>query len=69
LRVSAPVCWNDVTEFWALLKYEDIRYVSTNPGMFTSTKGITIPDPVMPNPVQEGNLISPIPRGTVSCAS
>jgi cytochrome P450 len=57
LRASAPVCWNDVTEFWALLKYEDIRYVSTNPDKFSSTKGITIPDPVMPNPVQEGNLI------------
>jgi cytochrome P450 len=51
------VCWNDVTKFWALLKYEDIRYVSTNPHKFSSTKGITIPDPVMPNPVQEGNLI------------
>ena len=51
------MCWNDVTKFWALLKYEDIRYVSTNPDTFSSTKGITIPDPVMPNPVQEGNLI------------
>jgi cytochrome P450 len=57
LRASAPVCWNDVTKFWALLKYEDIRYVSTNPNTFSSTKGITIPDPVIPNPVQEGNLI------------
>ena len=57
LRASAPVCWNDVTKFWALLKYEDIRYVSTNPNRFSSAKGITIPDPVMPNPVQEGNLI------------
>ena len=57
LRASEPVCWNDVTKFWALLKYEDIRYVSTNPDKFSSTNGITIPDPVMPNPVQEGNLI------------
>jgi cytochrome P450 len=57
LRTNAPVCWNDVTKFWALLKYEDIRYVSTNPAKFSSTKGITIPDPVMPNPVQDGNLI------------
>ena len=57
LRANAPVCWNDVTNFWALLRYEDIRYVSTNPDKFSSTKGITIPDPVMPNPVQEGNLI------------
>jgi cytochrome P450 len=57
LRASEPVCWNDVTKFWALLKYEDIRYVSTNPDKFSSAKGITIPDPVIANPVQEGNLI------------
>ncbi len=57
LRATEPVCWNDVTKFWALLKYEDIRYVSTNPAKFSSTKGITIPDPGFPNPVQEGNLI------------
>jgi cytochrome P450 len=57
LRATAPVCWNDVTKFWALLKYEDIRYVSGNPALFSSAKGITIPDPEFPNPVQEGNLI------------
>ncbi len=57
LRATAPVCWNDVTNFWALLKYEDIRFVSSSPALFTSTKGITIPDPHLPNPVQEGNLI------------
>ena len=57
LRATSPVCWNDVTNFWALLKYEDIRYVSSNPALFSSAKGITIPDPGLPNPVQEGNLI------------
>ncbi len=57
LRATEPVCWNDVTNFWALLKYEDIRFVSSNPSLFSSTKGITIPDPAMPSPVQEGNLI------------
>ena len=57
LRATDPVCWNDVTNFWALLKYEDIRFVSSNPALFSSTKGITIPDPAMPSPVQEGSLI------------
>lgn len=57
LRATAPVCWNDVTNFWALLKYEDIRFVSSNPALFSSAKGITIPDPALPSPVQEGNLI------------
>jgi cytochrome P450 len=57
LRATAPVCWNDVTKFWALLRYDDIRFVSSNPATFTSTQGISIPDPAMPNPVQPGNLI------------
>jgi cytochrome P450 len=57
LRATSPVCWNDVTNFWALLKYEDIRFVSSNPSLFTSAKGVTIPDPHMPSPVQPGSLI------------
>jgi cytochrome P450 len=57
LRASSPVCWNDVTNFWALLKYEDIRFVSSNPALFSSTEGITIPDPAQPSPVQPGSLI------------
>jgi cytochrome P450 len=57
LRATSPVCWNDVTNFWALLKYEDIRFVSSNPALFSSTKGVTIPDPHVPSPVQPGSLI------------
>ena len=57
LRNTTPVVWNDVTNFWALTKYEDVRFVSGHPLRFTSTKGITIPDPTEPRPVQEGNLI------------
>ncbi|MGA7053809.1 MAG: cytochrome P450 [Mycobacterium sp.] len=57
LRATSPVCWNDVAKFWALLKYEDVRFVSSNPAMFSSAKGVTIPDPAIPSPVQEGNLI------------
>jgi cytochrome P450 len=57
LRNSTPVVWNDVTDFWALTKYEDVRFVSGHPMTFSSTKGITIPDPSQPEPVQEGNLI------------
>ncbi|WP_066914554.1 cytochrome P450 [Mycobacterium interjectum] len=57
LRNTTPVVWNDVTNFWALLKYEDIRYVSGHPLTFSSTRGISIPDPAQPEPVQEGNLI------------
>jgi cytochrome P450 len=57
LRATTPVCWNDVTEFWALLRYDDIRFVSSSPTTFSSTKGISIPDPAMPNPVLPGSLI------------
>jgi cytochrome P450 len=57
LRAASPVCWNDVTNFWALLKYEDIRFVSSNPALFSSTSGVTIPDPRAPSPVVPGSLI------------
>ncbi|MEO3758936.1 cytochrome P450 [Mycobacterium sp. B14F4] len=57
LRAASPIVWNDVTDFWALLKYDDIRFVSGHPHLFSSTSGITIPDPTQPEPVQEGNLI------------
>lgn len=57
LRATDPVCWNDEHEFWALLKYEDIRYVSTNPALFSSARGVTVPDPALENPVMEGSLI------------
>ncbi|MGV0774473.1 cytochrome P450 [Mycolicibacterium elephantis] len=57
LRNTTPVVWNDVTNFWALTKYEDVRFVSGHPLLFSSQFGITIPDPSQPEPVQEGNLI------------
>ncbi|MCH9732887.1 MAG: cytochrome P450 [Actinomycetia bacterium] len=57
LRGADPVCWNSDAGFWALLKYEDIRFVSTNPALFSSAKGVTIPDPAMKNAVLEGNLL------------
>ncbi len=43
LRGADPGCWNSDAGFWALLKYEDIRFVSTNPALFSSAKGVTIP--------------------------
>lgn len=57
LRATDPVTWNEEHGFWALLKYEDIRYVSTNPALFSSARGITVPDPAIENPVMEGSLI------------
>ncbi len=44
LRREAPVHWNPGTEllngFWSLTKYEDILFVSRNPNLFISSKGI-----------------------------
>ena len=57
LRETDPVCWNGVTDFWALMKYEDIRWVSSNPAKFSSAAGITLPDPNLPSPAVPGNLI------------
>ena len=69
LRATAPVCWNDVTNFWALLKYEDIRFVSSSPAMFTSTKASPSPTRRCRTRCKRATSSSPTHRGTGSCAS
>lgn len=44
LRREAPVYWHEECGWWALSKYEDVRFVSIHPELFTSTQGIMIPD-------------------------
>jgi cytochrome P450 len=47
LRREAPVHWNPGTDelngFWSLVKYDDILFVSRNPNLFISSKGIAGP--------------------------
>lgn len=47
LRSASPVHWHPGTEelrgFWSILKYDDVRFVSTHPNLFISSKGITGP--------------------------
>jgi cytochrome P450 len=44
LRRHAPVYWNEDCGWWALSRYEDVRFVSSRPDLFTSTQGIMIPE-------------------------
>jgi cytochrome P450 len=44
LRSEAPVFWCESGGFWALSKYEDIRYVTTHPELFCSGEGFQIGD-------------------------
>jgi cytochrome P450 len=54
LRRDAPVHWNPGTErtngFWSLTKYDDILFVSRNPLMFISSRGIAGPGLRNPDP-------------------
>jgi cytochrome P450 len=47
LRHEAPVYWNEgnaeLKDFWNLTRYDDIRYVSSHPELFSSAKGISGP--------------------------
>ena len=54
LRREAPVYWHEECGWWALAKYEDVRFVSIHPELFTSTQGIMIPDEgaVTPNKLE-----------------
>lgn len=46
LRNEYPIYWNEEEDpepgFWAITKHEDIKEISTNPGLFSSAKGINI---------------------------
>lgn len=66
LRNEYPLYWNEEPDpepgFWAITKYEDIKYISTNPGLFSSAQGINISydravDPQVVNAVL-GNMIT-----------
>ncbi|HVU72854.1 MAG TPA: cytochrome P450 [Mycobacteriales bacterium] len=56
LRREEPVHWNEEREFWAILRYTDVRHISVNPELFISGKGITIPEPGF-KAVQPGSMI------------
>ena len=47
IRNSDPVYWNEGGDnwngFWAITKYEDVRFISRNPELFISSKGILGP--------------------------
>ena len=73
MRAEAPVYWSEHDHAWALTKYEDIRFVSKSPHLFSSRFGQTashcaIPDdgqPVTDDPVDG----CPMPRRAVARAS
>ena len=44
LRRESPVHWYAERGFWVLSRYEDVRWVSSHPELFTSERGIMIPD-------------------------
>jgi cytochrome P450 len=60
LRREAPVYWNEGNDelkgFWNLTRYEDVRYVSSHPELFSSAKGIS--GPGLRDPEHNPNAIS-----------
>jgi cytochrome P450 len=60
LRHQAPVYWNEGNEdlkgFWCVTCYEDIKFVSTHPELFSSAKGIT--GPGLRNPESNPNTVA-----------
>jgi len=40
LRAEAPVYWSEIDQMWALSRYDDIRYVSKTPELFSNRFGL-----------------------------
>src|SRR5215467_954793 len=52
LRREAPVYWHDEPDgpgFWAITKYHDLKFVSKNPGLFSSARQGTLRQDPPPN--------------------
>lgn len=67
LRAEAPVYWHPHPEgggFWALTKYDDTVTVSMNPAIFSSARGVGIPDPQQGDDPQAMMLTNDPPRHT-----
>jgi cytochrome P450 len=43
MRAEAPVYWSEKDRAWAITKYEDIRFVSKSPNLFSNRFGQTAP--------------------------
>jgi cytochrome P450 len=66
MRREAPVFWSPTDQMWALTKYEDIRFVSKNPNVFSNRFGLvsaqcTVRDDGQPSTVVEADGC-PMPR-------
>ena len=46
LRDESPVYWCERAGFWALAKHGDIQFVSKNPQLFCSGRGVLVNDPM-----------------------
>jgi cytochrome P450 len=44
MRQHVPVFWYEKGGWWALTRYEDVRHVSTHPELFSSSRGIMMPN-------------------------
>ena len=55
LRREAPVFWYEPGRFWAVTRYDDVRYVSQHSNLFTSTKGLLIGENINPE-INQGKL-------------
>jgi cytochrome P450 len=69
MRADAPVYWSEADQAWALTRYEDIRYVSKTPQLFSNRFGIiawqcNTPDDGQPL-VDDSITGKPMPRPAV----
>lgn len=49
LRREAPVFWSEAGQLWALSKYDDLKYVSHNPQLFSSGYGVWASESLPPD--------------------
>ncbi|MEW6477551.1 MAG: cytochrome P450 [Actinomycetota bacterium] len=62
LRVEAPVFWYEPGQYWALSKHEDVKFVSRDPGLFSSNYGLRPTESIPPDDEAEITDPTGLPR-------
>ncbi|OBI40503.1 hypothetical protein A5706_09175 [Mycobacterium sp. E796] len=58
LRREAPVAWYEPGRFWSIVRYEDVKFVSERPKIFSSARGVMMGDQLNDDRISRGGSVT-----------
>jgi cytochrome P450 len=58
LRREAPVAWYEPGRFWSVVRYDDVKFVSERPKIFSSARGVMMGDQLNDERISRGGSVT-----------